>query len=86
MIDPRWFLGCAVVLFIIFIGRLLRQNPMDAERAWLRQERLYRQRGLVTQRPENWEQIYRRSRIGLVLLCLVLATIVMCFISRIYAF
>jgi hypothetical protein len=86
MVDPRWYFGLAGLLFVVVLVRLLHQNPSDAEQAWRRQEHLYRQRGLVTQRPEDWEHIYRRSRVALVCFLAVLAIIVMWFIARVYAF
>jgi hypothetical protein len=85
MVDSRWYFGLAGLLFIGLLARLLHQHPGDAEQAWRRQERLYRQRGLLTQRPDNWEQIYRRSRIAVVLFLVMLASIVTWFITRVYA-
>ena len=86
MVEPRWYFGLAGLLFIIVLARLLRQNPSDAEQAWQRQEHLYRQRGLVTQRPDNWEYIYRRSRVAVMLFLIMLAIIVTWFIMRVYTF
>ena len=85
MVDSRWYFGLAGLLFIGLLARLLRHYPGDAEQAWRRQERLYRQRGLLTQRPDNWEQSYRRGRIAVVLFLVMLASIVTWFITRVYA-
>ena len=85
MVDSRWYFGIAALLLVFVLVRLLRSTPEDADRAWQRQESLYRQRGLMTQRPEDWEHSYRQSRVGLVVIFIVFALIVLWFITRVYA-
>ena len=51
-----FLLIAAVVIYVIL--------QWDSTEMWQKQERIYRKQGLVTQRPDTWEQTVRRRKAG----------------------
>ena len=63
------------ILLFLIIGALVIFMILqwDADEMWQRQERSYRRKGLVTQRPDTWEQTARLRKAGAIGFVVVIA-------------